>query len=107
MNHEVRRNLEDIGLLLTAEQILPYSEMIGEALSGTDAQMEEFLVSNDLWGGAGSICDQALIDQPEMRSRLLRKLIVLGELLISEDVVNPRTAFWVSGFKQRESDGVI
>ena len=35
------------------------AERVGVALAGSDADVEAFLVSNELWGGAGSIADQA------------------------------------------------
>ena len=85
----------------------PYSEIVENALNGGETQLESFLISNDLWGGAGSIRDQALIEQPVLRKKLQRLLIELGELQIALGLVHPKTEFLVSAYKQWEADGVI
>jgi hypothetical protein len=67
----------------------------------------QFLVSNELWGGAGSIADQAGIDAGRsMRREVESALIDLGEEQIRRGVVNPRTATWVEAFKQWRRDGI-
>jgi hypothetical protein len=82
--------------------------MIEDALRGPDEDLEDFLVSNDLWGGMGSVADQAGTGQPraEARRRIEAALISLGELQIASGRVNPRTAMWVSTFKEWRRKGI-
>ena len=54
--------------------------------------IKSFLTSNSLWGGPGSVADQAGIDGGrEARRKIEDLLIPLGEFQISVGVVNPRT----------------
>ncbi|MEX0360297.1 MAG: hypothetical protein AB3N10_04835 [Allomuricauda sp.] len=62
--------------------------------------LESFLKSNSLWGGAGSIADQAgLQSGKENRRKLESMLIELGEFQIAEGIVNERTQVWTEVFK--------
>ncbi len=77
--------------------------MVETALSGAEDAMEAFLVSNELWGGPGSIADQAAYGQePEDLRQVERALTALGEVQIRVGKVNPRTEMRVAHFKQRE-----
>lgn len=58
-----------------------------------------FLTSNELWGGAGSIADQAILANSGDRALLESFLIRLGEIQLSLGKVNIRTAMWVEAFK--------
>lgn len=107
MNLEIRHKVEELRNLLLECSESPYSEIVENALNGGETQLERFLISNDLWGGAGSIRDQALIEQPVLRKKLQRLLIELGELQIALGIVHPKTEFLVSTYKQWEADGVI
>lgn len=45
-------------------------EQLETALTGTNEALAGYITSNDIWGGAGSICDQALLERPaESRRR--------------------------------------
>jgi len=61
----------------------------------------KFIISNDLWGGSGSISDQALLDNKDLRIKLEMLLIELGNMQMRMDKVNPRTKMWVSSFLDR------
>ena len=77
-----------------------YANLIDETTASGIDQIEKFLVSNELWGGAGSIADQALLENKLLRKELELLLIKLGRLQIAEDKVNVRTEMWVSAFEK-------
>lgn len=84
------------------------ASMVARALAGSDAELETFLRSNDLWGGAGSIADQGFIEGPhEVRLRGMRAMVALGNLQIERGVTNVRTAMWVRAFENWLNDGVV
>ena len=76
-----------------------FAQLVSDALTEPDEVFEEFLVSNTLWGGSGSIADQAGLGR-ENRRRLEATLIALGEQQIADGKVNARTSKWVEVFKQ-------
>ena len=67
--------------------------------------MWDYLVSNELWGGAGSIADQALSGLPDARASLERLMIRLGREQMGLERVNERTEMWVSVFAKRHGEG--
>ena len=80
------------------------SDLAGEvraALEGSDEHLRVYLVSNDLWGGPGSIADQAGMRGPrDDHSRAIEgALAELGEEQIRAEVTNIRTANWVHAFR--------
>jgi len=82
-----------------------FAAMVERAMSGTEHERDIFLVSNELWGGAGSIADQAGMHSPRTdgRRQIERALIQPGNRQIRERKVNPRTAMWVAAFEERET----
>jgi len=84
------------------------SALISSVLKGDEDKLESFLISNELWGGSGSIADQACM-QDEMRTDERRKieklLIILGDELLRLNKVNVRTNLWVNTFKQWADKG--
>jgi hypothetical protein len=64
-----------------------------------DTSLKSFLVSNALWGGAGSIADNHVPD--EAKQRKIRDILIrLGILQMELNIVNPRTKGWVSVFQE-------
>ena len=94
----VRNILQEISDLLEKHNECPNSLAI--ALLGDDKTLWDYLVSNDLWGGAGSIADQALIEFKEARRDLDALMIRLGHEQMSLGRVNVRTKMWVSVFEK-------
>jgi len=45
------------------------SKSLETALLGDENKLWDFFLSNDLWGGAGSVADQAFLELPEERKR--------------------------------------
>ena len=75
------------------------------ALSGAQQALDEFLVSNELWGGAGSIADSAFVSDQTRRARFEELLIKLGRLQIEADRTNLRTESWVRAYESwRDAD---
>ena len=98
-NAEVIALLEEIaGLLQTghAESAL----LVRNALSGSAQTLEEFLRSNELWGGAGSIADQPFLGRSTQRKELEKLLIQLGRLQLRDGNANVRTRTWVEVFEK-------
>jgi hypothetical protein len=68
----------------------------------SDADFERLLTSNALWGGAGSIADQAgsTDRRTPQRREIESALIDLGSEQLRVGVINQRTAMWVDAFRQ-------
>jgi hypothetical protein len=79
------------------------AERVGDALAGSDTDVDAFLVPNELWGGAGSIADQAGTGahQSGNRRTVEAALIELGDLQIQSGNLNRRTVMWVETFRSR------
>lgn len=100
----VRSNLE----LVTA--LLAQYDRRSEALENLDLDDEDelwvCLESDELWGGAGSIADQALIEMPEARKKLEKLLIQLGREQLTVGRANARTKMWVTAFEKQQKEGL-
>ena len=85
-----------------------FAERVGVALAGSDADVEAFLVSNELWGGAGSIADQAgmAVHRSDNTRTVEAALIELGDLQIQSRKVNRRTVMWVETFREWRRNGI-
>jgi|SRR5678815_3294794 hypothetical protein len=83
-----------------------YAEEIQAALSGDDMTLIAFLKSNTLWGGAGSIADEAAGDSRETRRPLEQLLATLGREQLRLGYVNPRTEMWTSTFEQWHAQNI-
>ena len=88
----IRQKLIQIMDILRKAEIHSGANMIEDALSRSDEELKPFLVSNELWGGSGSIADQASKEVAEI-------LVQLGEIQIKMDVVNVRTQMWTDAYR--------
>ena len=100
----VRDTLQEISELL--EKHNASSNTLAIALLGDDKKMWRYLVSNELWGGAGSVADQALLEIPDARMQLDRLMIRLGREQMSLGRVNVRTDMWVTTFEKWLAEGI-
>jgi hypothetical protein len=98
----VREILQEISELL--EKHNGSSNPMAIALLGDENKLWDFLVSNELWGGAGSVADQALLELPEERRRLEGLMIRLGREQMRLGKVNIRTEMWVFAFEKWLAD---
>ena len=101
----MREELREIRDLLSSADEHSSAAVVSLALDATDAGLEKFLVSNELWGGSGSIADQCLIDQPDLRRQLESALIKLGRAQVRAGLTNPRTLMWTETFEQWRQGG--
>ena len=82
------------------------SNAIAITLLGDEKKMWDFLVSNELWGGAGSVADQAVLEIPDARRELESLMIDLGREQMSLGRVNVRTEMWVTAFEKWKAEGI-
>ena len=107
MREPLRKALENLKAVLSQSGENEFSELIGGALDGSDEGFDAFLKSNELWGGSGSIADQAGTGQArETRKPIELALIMLGERQLQAGIVNQRTAMWVDTYKRWNRDGI-
>lgn len=97
---EVVAILEEIAGLLEAGHAESFALLVRNALSGSAPALEEFLRSNELWGGAGSIADQPFAGRSTQRRELEKLLIQLGRLQLRDGSANVRTRAWVEAFEK-------
>jgi hypothetical protein len=101
----VREILQEISELLEKHDgSSNASNALAIALLGDENKLWDFLVSNDLWGGAGSVADQALLELPEERRLLDGLMVRLGREQMRLGKVNIRTEMWVSAFEKWLTD---
>src|SRR5204863_9853066 len=100
----VHNTLQEISALL--EQHNSSSNALAIALLGDEQKMWDYLVSNELWGGAGSVADQAVLELPDARRQLETLLIRLGREQMSLRRVNVRTDMWLPAFQKWQAEGV-
>ena len=104
MIRQLLKNLEN--LLHTSDELV-YAKRVHEARTSEDDDiLFDFLISNDLWGGMGSIADQAGMDYNEQKKEFAQTLVKIGEYQISLGKTNIRTASWVDVYKNWLKNGV-
>jgi hypothetical protein len=82
---------------------------VDAVLTQSDADVGAFIQSNELWGGAGSIADQAGMAEgtrTRTRRRVERALIDLGREQVRINKLNPRTLGWVKTFERWAEDRI-
>jgi hypothetical protein len=105
----MREHLQFLARILREIGEATFAARIENVLSGSDADLEVFLVSNELWGGSGSVADEAgLVDghRTDGSRRIQRALIQLGSEQIRLGKTNSRTETWVEAFKKWERAGI-
>ena len=104
----MRRQLEAVRDVLVTAGDEYLAGLVSEALAGSDDSVREFLVSNELWGGPGSVADQAGMTglRDDSRRAIEAALVDLGMAQIRAGIVNVRTAMWVGVFQTWQRDGI-
>jgi len=100
----VREILSEMSDLL--ERHNASSNALFAALHGDEEKLRAYLVSNDLWGSAGSVADQALLEVPEERKKLEVLMARLGREQMKIGRVNVRTEMWVSTFEKWHAENL-
>jgi len=81
--------------------------LVAAVASAEDSGMEAFLKSNELWGGAGSIADEAgTACSREDARRIEAAMIELGQQQLQLGIANVRTASWVRTFSDWRAQGI-
>ena len=103
----LRGRLAELAAVLEESGEDTMASAANRAVRGSDAELVSFLISNDLWGGAGSVGDQAGVRGTRDRTgRQIEKVLVqLGEEQLRANVANPRTAMWVDVFQGWAKNG--
>jgi len=105
----VRKHLERVVQVLERHGEYNLARRAKAAASAPADQLDAFLTSNDLWGGAGSIADQACMPEglrTDARREVERALVELGKHQLHLGKVNPRTAGWVATFEEWAGRGI-
>jgi hypothetical protein len=106
-HQNLRAALFDLAQALKAGREQWMATSAEEALYGSQEQFEKFLVSNELWGGSGSIADQAEGGSDRTRRRGVEALLIrLGRMQMAAGVVNVRTQTWVEVFEKWQRSGI-
>jgi len=103
---KVEAILAEIANLLEAGQEYLFALRVRHALSDSAPTLQEFLRSNELWGGAGSIADAPLAGRSAQRKELERLLIKLGRIQLTHGNANIRTKNWVEVFEIWHQRGI-
>jgi len=105
--NEVKANelLEPVFNFLDENESPSYSQPLREEFEKYG--LEAFLKSNSLWGGAGSVADQAGIDGGREKRREIEAMLVhLGNFQIQEGILNQRTQMWTEVFSEWQEKNV-
>ena len=106
---EMRGQLQRLSTVLRDCGALVSAAAVEEAISGSEEEVDAFLISNELWGGSGSIADQAGMYaglRTDDTRKIERALVQLGKEQIRKGKVNPRTATWIAAFEKWEKAGI-
>lgn len=101
--------LAELAKLLSDGGEYRHAELVRTALSGSDTDLESFLGSNAVWGGAGSLADQAGLrsgSRTDQRRAIEKILAQIGETQIEKGNANTRTPMWVKAFRSWERSGI-
>jgi hypothetical protein len=105
----LKDRLRELAAVLRDGGATAFAEMAEAAAAGDEEQLKVFLTSNDLWGGSGSIADQAGIskgDRSPQRKRIEATLVALGQEQLNIGIANVRTAMWVGAFQEWKQSGI-
>ena len=103
----LRKKLNQLKQILTECGESDLIHRVLPPIDSSDMEIQTFLISNELWGGAGSIADQAGIEGGREQRRSIEKaLIELGKAQIQAGLTNTRTQLWVEAFSQRQDQDI-
>jgi hypothetical protein len=105
----LRERLRELAAALRDGGATAFAELAEAAAAADDEQLKAFLTSNDLWGGSGSIADQAGIskgDRSPERKTIEATLVALGQEQLKIGMANMRTEMWVGAFQEWKQSGI-
>jgi hypothetical protein len=106
----MREKLRRLADLLRTQGDDVRADWVEEALSGSDEAIDACLVSDNLWGGPGSIADEGGLrdsrGHDDGRKQIQGLLIEIGNEQIRMGKVNIRTKSWVEAFTKWRAMGL-
>jgi hypothetical protein len=113
----MQQAMEEIRAILDSYGLATYVELFDEVLryyvAGEEVQFREALLSNSVWGGAGSVCDVHLPslhqeggDGWQDQKSLDLAIVRLAEALDSRGLADERVRNWANAFRTWRDDGV-
>ena len=78
----------------------PQAPDVRDASGGSDEELEQYLTSNDLWGGSGSVADSAFVACEPGQQQFQETMVRLGRLQMEAGKTNVRTEMWVTHFER-------
>jgi len=107
MNDDFTSELLALEKALIDEKEMMYADMVRSAIDGSESARLAFLRSNELWGGPGSIADQAGIEGGRSGRKAIESVLVtLGMKQVQAKVLNERTEMWILAFHQWNNEGI-
>ena len=101
VSHTLRELLEELARALMDAGETSHSAAVAAVAKSDQSAVIAFLVSSELWGGAGSIADSAGFDGPaRLRSQIEQILVRLGAEQIEHGLMNPRVEMWTESFRK-------
>ena len=107
MMKELKNTIRMIITLLEEGGDDVYVDPLKNILNENEESIWEYLESNEIWGGAGSLSDQGLYENKELRPKLEDLLVELGEHQQKEGRVNYRTESTMQVFRSWKEERTI
>ena len=98
MQKEFTTLLQELERLLIKGGCSDLANRISSALLEGEESTWEFICSNGMWGGAGSIADQAIFEKASDKMAIYQVMQKIGHLQIASGRINERTELWVEIF---------
>ena len=98
MSHILSNLLVELEKILRSGGEVKWADEVSLSREEGETAIERFALSNELWGGAGSIADHDFISDPDRRRALEKVLMDMGNYQISQGRFNPRTKLWMDVF---------
>jgi len=102
----LRDRVLDLAQALRAGGDAKFADLAEAAAASSEERLHAFLTSNDLWGGAGSVADQAVSADDQNSKRIVATLVALGTEQLKAGITNVRTEMWVSAYEEWARRGI-
>ena len=107
MMKELKNTIRKIIALLEEGGDFVYVDALQNILNESEESIWQYLESNEVWGSAGSLADQGLFENKELRPKLEDLIVELGEFQQKEGRVNSRTESTIQVFRNWKEERVI
>jgi hypothetical protein len=107
MIKEAQEILISLRDLLLSQGEHGYAELLNGVIGGSEEKIWSLLESNIVWGGAGSIADQACISGEEEQKKFYELMVKLANLQDKAGRLNERTMMWAAAFRSWNEKNII